>query len=99
MNALLARIIGPNKKSTPIRITFYSRANCSCCEKAMNVLRSFRKRYLFSIETIDIDADCDLRAKYDLTVPVVSINGRERFRGLINPALLERVLWSESREA
>ena len=47
---------------------------------------------------VDIDADPDLRARYDTTVPVVAIDGKVRFKGVVNRVLLERLLWAESRE-
>jgi hypothetical protein len=31
-------------------------------------------------------------------VPVVAVNGKVRFRGVVNPALLERLLRAESRD-
>ena len=61
------------------------------------MLKTYKKRFPLAIETIDVDADPALKAKYDLLVPVVAINGRERFRGAVNPTLLERVLRAESR--
>jgi hypothetical protein len=41
---------------------------------------------------MDIDLDPELRAKYDICVPVVTINGRERFRGRVNELLLKRII-------
>ena len=55
-----------------------------------------RKRYLRSTTCrcarVDIDADPELRQKYDQCVPVVVIDGQERFRGRINEVLLRRLL-------
>ena len=47
---------------------------------------------------VDIDADPGLRARYDTTVPVVAVDGKVRFKGVVNRVLLERLLWAESRE-
>ena len=76
----------------PIRITVYSRANCTCCEKALEQLSKLQPRYAFTVNVVNIDADSDLKARYDTTVPVVMVNGVERFRGKVNPVLLERLL-------
>lgn len=46
---------------------------------------------------IDIDTDPELVARYDEQVPVVTVNGKERFRGGINRVLLNRLFRAESR--
>lgn len=99
MNSLLARLLRKPAPRKTIRVVVHRRADCSCCDKALATLEPFRQRFRMEIETVDIDRDADpeLRRKYDLIVPVVTINGRERFRGSINPVLLERVLRTESR--
>jgi hypothetical protein len=51
------------------------------------------------LEAIDVDGDPALVERYGLTVPVVTVNGKERFRGGVSPALLERLLRAESRNA
>jgi hypothetical protein len=43
---------------------------------------------------IDIDADPALREQYNECVPVVVIDGRERFRGSVNEVLLKRLIRS-----
>ncbi len=43
-------------------------------------------------ESIDIDADPALVAKFNECVPVVEIDGKIRFRGRVNEVLLERLL-------
>lgn len=58
------------------------------CEIAQETLR----RHHLSPEIIDIDANPALRERYDACVPVVVIDGRERFRGHVNPVLLRRIL-------
>ena len=91
----------PSVQGTPLwgLSVAYTRAGCCCCHKALDLLRSHQARWRFAIEEVDIDADPDLRAKYDTEVPVVSVNGKVRFRGVVNPALLERLLTAECRNA
>ena len=48
-------------------------------------------------QTVDIDADLELVAKYTDCVPVVVIDGHERFRGQVNEVLLRRLLSGRSR--
>jgi hypothetical protein len=41
---------------------------------------------------VDIDLDPELKRKFDTEVPVIALEGKIRFRGKVNPALLERLL-------
>jgi hypothetical protein len=45
---------------------------------------------------VDIDADPALRKRYTDCVPVVEIDGRERFRGRVNEVLLRRIVAASS---
>jgi glutaredoxin len=87
------------RKAAHLTFTVYSRAGCGCCEKAMKVLEEARRRFGFVIEEVDIDQDPELVAKYDTEVPVVACNGKVRFRGVVTPALLERLLVAESHKS
>ncbi len=69
-------------------ITLYSREGCHLCDIAADVLL----RNMLSFEVVDIDADPALRERYNECVPVVVIDGRERFRGRIDELLLRRLL-------
>lgn len=80
-----------------LTFTVYSRARCGCCTKAIVLLKEVQRRHGFAIEEVDIDQDPNLVAKYDTEVPVVAVNGKVRFRGVVNPALLERLLTAECR--
>lgn len=95
---LFSRLLSPRLKADHLTFTVYTRAQCCCCHKAIDILEDFRRRYHFMLETVDIDADPDLVAKYDLEVPVVAVNGKVRFRGVVNPTLLERLLIAECRD-
>lgn len=87
---LLAAITGPRG---PLHaVTVYSRAGCGCCDKAMAVLDVAANRYRLQIDVIDVDTDPALAAAHGEHVPVVAIDGKVRFRGQVNPVLLERVL-------
>jgi glutaredoxin len=80
-----------------LTFTVYTRAQCCCCHKALDLLRSQQSRWGFAIEEIEVDSDRELVAKYDTEVPVVAVNGKVRFRGVVNPALLDRLLTAEGR--
>jgi glutaredoxin len=73
---------------TDHQVTIYTRAGCHLCDDARELL----ERYGLSPELIDIDADPALRERYTTCVPVVIIDGKERFRGKVNEVLLRRLL-------
>jgi glutaredoxin len=69
-------------------ITIYSRQGCHLCDDAAALLSQFGLEF----DVIDVDADDQLKARYDRCVPVVVIDGKERFRGRVDPLLLRRLL-------
>lgn len=70
------------------KIVLYTRAGCHLCEVAADVLA----RHGLTFESVDIDADAELRKRYNECVPVVTFDGKERFRGRVDERLLRRLL-------
>lgn len=66
----------------------YTRQGCHLCEDAEAML----VRYGLAPELVDIDRDPELRNRYHECVPVVVIDGKERFRGRIDERLLKRLV-------
>ena len=101
MTKLVSRLLGRSstQKAAHLTFTIYSRSACGCCDKAMKVLKEAQRRFGFAIDVVDIDHDPDLVAKFNTEVPVVTLNDKVRFRGVVNPALLERLLVAESRQS
>jgi glutaredoxin len=97
MTALLTRLLRRPCRADHLTFTVYTRTQCCCCHKALDLLREHRSRWGFAIEEVDIDGDPELAARYNTEVPVVAVNGKVRFRGVVNPALLDRLLTAESR--
>lgn len=66
----------------PVEVVIYSRANCHLCDLAKEIMEAARRRYRLDIEIneIDIDEHPQLRERFDIRVPVVSIAGREVFQ-------------------
>ena len=96
MTSLFSRIFRPKARAGHLTFTVYTRSQCCCCHKALDLLRDYQRRYGYQVAEVDIDADPALLAKYNTEVPVVAVNGKVRFRGVVNPALLERLLAAES---
>ena len=69
-------------------VRLYTRQGCHLCDDAREIL----VRHGLSPESVDIDADWELLARYDTCVPVVEIDGKERFRGRVDEILLRRLL-------
>lgn len=72
----------------PPQVILFTRVGCHLCEEAEALLAS----HGLTPHTMDIDASPELRTKYDTCVPVVVIDGKERFRGRVNEVLLKRLL-------
>ena len=70
------------------QVILYTRKGCHLCDEAHQLLA----RWQLAPQLVDIDEDPELRARYDTCVPVVVIDGQERFRGRVNEVLLRRLL-------
>ena len=76
----------------PRQVVLYTRAGCHLCDAARHLLAERQRHYGFALGVEDVDADPVLAASYGERVPVVVIDGTERFYGHVNPALLDRLL-------
>ena len=78
-----------------LHAVLYTRRGCHLCDeaKALLVERGFQ------VQEVDIDQHPELRARYDTCVPVVQIEGKERFRGRIHPLLLDRLIQGLKRQS
>jgi glutaredoxin len=85
---------GDRKTRTPRQVIIYTRQGCHLCDEAWQLLEEWQGKYQFTLEAIDIDGQAELVAEYGERVPVVLIDGKERFWGRINGVLLERALRS-----
>ena len=68
----------------------YSRRRCGLCDEARAAIEEVRGPLGF--EEVMIDGDDDLEAEYGLRVPVVLVDGEERFEVEVDPAELRRLL-------
>jgi glutaredoxin len=72
-------------------VVMYTRQGCHLCEQAWQRLEQAQERYHFALRQVDVDEDAQLVGEYGECVPVVVVNGRVRFRGIVNPVLLRRL--------
>jgi glutaredoxin len=69
-------------------VLLYTRQGCHLCDDAKALLQ----RHGLAVREVDIDQDAELRSRFNECVPVVVIDGKERFRGRVNEVLLRRLL-------
>lgn len=72
-------------------LTVYTREDCPLCDDAIALLTTYQ-RWLPHLTLINIDTDPQLVEKYGTSIPVVSCDGKVRFRGRIAPELLQRLI-------
>jgi glutaredoxin len=82
----------PQKNYREWNVVMYTRRGCHLCEQAWQQLEQAQQCYHFALREVDVDEDVQLVREYGECVPVVVVNGRVRFRGVINPVLLRRLL-------
>jgi len=69
-------------------VILFTRKGCHLCDDALALLND----HGVEPKLVDIDEDPDLQSRYGAWVPVVRIDGTDRFRGRIAPRLLKRLL-------
>ena len=70
----------------------YSRRTCGLCDKARAVLLEVRERRPFEFREVFIDGDDALELEYGLRVPVVEVDGVERFEYEVDAVALAALL-------
>lgn len=78
----------PASSDARLDVVLYTRQGCHLCEQAEQVLAD----HGISPRLQDIDADAALQERFGMTIPVVEIDSRIRFRGAVSPVLLRRLL-------
>jgi hypothetical protein len=57
----------------------YARPRCGLCDEARAVILALREDLPFEYEEVSVEGRDDLERDYGLRVPVVSVDGEERF--------------------
>jgi glutaredoxin len=78
-----------------MHVVLYSRPGCGLCDRAREVLEAQRVRTPFELTDIDISGDDELELEFGIRIPVVSVDGRERFEVEVDPAELARLVAAE----
>jgi glutaredoxin len=64
----------------------YSRPGCGLCDEARVVILAERERSGFAYEEVDISGHDELELAYGIRIPVVLVDGEERFEIRVDPA-------------
>lgn len=67
-------------------VVVYTRAGCKLCEHAERVVAAHAGDA--AVEVVDVDGDAGLADRYGVRVPVVAIDGEERFELAVDEAEL-----------
>ena len=75
----------------PLKVTLYTKENCSLCDLAGEMIRDLREDASFELETVDITKSPDTWAAYREMIPVVKV-GEEVLWGRIDEEELKLFL-------
>jgi hypothetical protein len=73
-------------------VSMYSRRRCGLCDEARATILAERERTPFEFREVFIDGDDDLERAYGLRVPVVEVDGEERFEYHVDPTTFRRLV-------
>jgi glutaredoxin len=79
-----------------MHVVLYSRPGCGLCDRAREALEAQRARTPFALQEIDVSGDDDLERAYGVRIPVVIVDGRERFEVEVDPFELEALVVAAS---
>ncbi|MCM3162161.1 glutaredoxin family protein [Metabacillus litoralis] len=66
------------------KITFYSKENCSLCEKGLTLIHELKNEFDFHYEVVDIYKDDVLLEKFQIMIPVVEIDNEVVSYGILD---------------
>ena len=73
-------------------VTLYGKPGCHLCDNARSVIDEVRAEHEFELEEVDVSLDPGLYRRYGERIPVVAVDGVERFEFFVDPAELTRSL-------
>lgn len=76
------------------RVVLYARAGCHLCDVAREAILSLRDRVGFEFSEVDIERDEELELEYGVRIPVVEVDGEERFEVTVDPEELSDLVGS-----
>ena len=77
-----------------MRVVLYSRPGCHLCDAARDLLLAERSRTWFELVEVDVAGDDLLEREYGIRIPVVTVDGLERFEISVDAGELETLVRS-----
>ena len=81
-----------------LHFVMYTRPDCCLCDKAKKLIHQQQLLYGFPLEMRNIADKKDLEEQFGCNIPVIEVNGKVRFRGIVNEVLLQRFLQAEAKK-
>ena len=75
-----------------MRVTLYHSPGCHLCDDARDVLLAVRAERPFELSEVDITGDEQLETEYRELLPVVEVEGGQRFCWFVPPDALRHAL-------
>jgi glutaredoxin len=73
-------------------VLMYSRPGCGLCDEAREIILAERARTGFDFEEVDISGLDALELEYGIRIPVVLVDGQERFEVRLDPDAFARAV-------
>jgi glutaredoxin len=84
----------PDPAAAQVQVTVYTRDGCHLCDEAIETIERVAASLSrpVDLETVDVDADAELRERYGERVPYVTVDGRPQFKYRVDPDDLRAIL-------
>ncbi|PMC34476.1 glutaredoxin [Bacillus sp. UMB0899] len=66
------------------KVVFYSKENCSLCDKGLAIIHELQEEFDFEYEIVDIYQDDELLEKFQIMIPVVEIEKEVATYGILD---------------
>jgi len=76
----------------PLRLELYTRPGCHLCDDLKMLCERLAGEFPVQLREVNIEADPDLKARYDQEVPVLFIEGRKAVKYRTTEGALRRLL-------
>jgi glutaredoxin len=83
----------------PLEVTLYTRPGCHLCEEAKLQIAPLLAEFGARLREVNIDADPELRERYNLDVPVIFLADRKLAKHRIDPSQFRRQLLEARRRS
>lgn len=77
----------------PLRLELYTRPGCHLCDDLKMLCERLAGEFPVQLREVNIEADPELKARYDREVPVLFIDGRKAVKYRTTEGALRRLLW------